>query len=63
MWQKLFEGADLLSFPMFSMLLFVLWFAGVLVWVFWFRRGDRYDRIARLPLDDDEQPRRGEELR
>lgn len=51
---EILSRTDLLVLPELSLLLFMLIFAGALVWIF--RPGARaaYERRARLPLVDDE---------
>jgi cbb3-type cytochrome oxidase subunit 3 len=53
MFQKLFADSDLLSLPVLSMLGFIAVFAGSLLWVFARRNRPHFERMARLPLDEE----------
>lgn len=53
MFTKLFESGVLLDLPIASMLAFMALFGGVVLWTSSRRRRPHYDRMSRLPLDDD----------
>ena len=54
MFQEFYSGTDLLIWPLVGMGLFLLSFIGVLLYVFFvMRKGRNLDRIASLPLEDD----------
>lgn len=51
MYQEFYRGSELLHLPLFTLILFVAVFFGVVTWLFIVRRGDkRFDEMARLPL-------------
>lgn len=52
MFRELFTESDILSLPVVSMLFFMAVFVVVLLRTFSRRRKPHYDRMARLPLDD-----------
>jgi len=55
MYQKLLSGSDLLILPQIGLAIFFLTFIAVLVHVvIAHRKGDRLQRMAELPLDDQE---------
>lgn len=57
MWKQMFEGMDLSGLPIAAMLLFIAIFLGVVVWALSSRRSARFERLSRLPLDEDEVTR------
>jgi cbb3-type cytochrome oxidase subunit 3 len=57
MYQEFYAGSDLLVFPLIGLGIFFVAFVAVIVYVLFFmRRGRELDRIASLPLDDDDLP-------
>jgi len=57
MWRELFHGSPATALAVAAMLFFVAVFAGVLVWVADGRRTVHYQRMARLPVEDQEDER------
>ena len=55
MFQQFYAGSDLLIWPLIGLGIFLVSFIAVIVYVLFFmRRGPELDRIASLPLDDDD---------
>ena len=51
MYQEFYRGSALLDLPLFTLIFFVVFFAAMVTWVFFFTRKDeRFDRMAQLPL-------------
>jgi hypothetical protein len=62
MFQQFYAGSDLLVWPVVGLGIFILSFLAVVSYVFLFmRRGDDLERVAALPLDDDERAIPGRE--
>jgi hypothetical protein len=55
MWRDLFANASLFVLPILAMCIFVAIFCTVLVRVFQRARAPEYERMASLPLADDNQ--------
>ncbi len=52
MFQEFYRGSDLLHLPLFTLILFVAVWLGVVAWVYGVRRKDTsFDRMALLPFD------------
>ncbi len=55
MFQEFFARSDLLFWPLVGLAIFFLTFLGVLAYVFFgMKKGRALDRIASLPLEDDQ---------
>ena len=52
MFQELFKESSLLDLPVVVLVAFFATFVGVVLWVTARKRGDRYDQLSRMPLDD-----------
>lgn len=53
MWQKLFSGSEWLDLPLVTLVFFMATFVGACVWALARRRSGHYDRMARMPLQED----------
>ncbi|AKU92985.1 CcoQ/FixQ family Cbb3-type cytochrome c oxidase assembly chaperone [Vulgatibacter incomptus] len=59
MYQEFYRNSALLHLPLVALLLFLAVFVGTLAWLFVFqRKSPRFDRLADLPLELDERPRK-----
>ncbi|HHI81062.1 MAG TPA: cbb3-type cytochrome c oxidase subunit 3 [Planctomycetes bacterium] len=55
--KEFFSRITLLHWPTFAMVFFILFFTGVLLWV-WVLHGKKdYEEVERLPLEEDENLR------
>jgi cytochrome c oxidase cbb3-type subunit 4 len=54
MFRQFFAGMQLIALPLFAMLLFLVFFLGVVAWVFFARRSQDFEGLARLPLTEPE---------
>ena len=54
--QEFYAGMAYTGLPLFTLLLFIAMFVGVLVWVLVLRRRSDFDAVARLPLADGTPP-------
>jgi cbb3-type cytochrome oxidase subunit 3 len=62
MFQQFYAGSDLLIWPLIGLGIFIVAFVAVVVYVLFFmRRGPELDRVAALPLDDDDLLTPGQE--
>jgi cbb3-type cytochrome oxidase subunit 3 len=52
MYQWLYQGNPYGAFPLFALIVFLVFFMGVFVWAYWPRGAARFDRAAALPLED-----------
>jgi cbb3-type cytochrome oxidase subunit 3 len=52
MYQWLYSDNPYRHYPLFAMMVFLVFFAGTLAWAYWPRRAARFDEAARLPLED-----------
>lgn len=50
MYKQFYQGMSLTHLPLFTLVLFIAVFFGVLAWVFLVRRGGDFEALARLPL-------------
>lgn len=50
MYKQFYQGMTLTHLPLFTLVLFVAVFFGVLAWLFLARRGGDFEAVARLPL-------------
>ena len=57
MFREFFSGGSLFVLPLIAMAIFIVFFLAVLVRVLQRARRPQYDRMARLPLGDDEGDR------
>ena len=55
MFKNLIDGSGLMDLPVLGMLFFIAVFVAVVVRVLSRRRGEVYDRMARLPLEESEE--------
>jgi cytochrome c oxidase cbb3-type subunit 4 len=56
MYKQFFQGMDYTHLPLFTLVLFVALFVGMLVHVLFVRRRSDYDAVASLPLTDGPAP-------
>ncbi|MBF5045693.1 CcoQ/FixQ family Cbb3-type cytochrome c oxidase assembly chaperone [Aggregicoccus sp. 17bor-14] len=52
MWKTFYAGMEHVHLPLFSLLLFLAVFFGVVAWVYGLRRPSDFDALAALPLSD-----------
>ncbi|MHC5066151.1 MAG: hypothetical protein ACYTG5_19500 [Planctomycetota bacterium] len=53
MFKDFFSSSDLLSLPVLSMLMFIAVFACAVAWSMARKRKSHYERMSRLPLEED----------
>ncbi|XXF79913.1 CcoQ/FixQ family Cbb3-type cytochrome c oxidase assembly chaperone [Myxococcaceae bacterium GXIMD 01537] len=52
MYKQFYQGMDLTHLPLFTLILFIAVFFGVVAWLFVVRRAPDFDALARLPLGE-----------
>jgi cytochrome c oxidase cbb3-type subunit 4 len=52
MWKTFYAGMEHAHLPLFSLVLFLAVFFGVVAWVYGLRRSSDFDALAQLPLSD-----------
>ena len=50
MYKQFYQGMSLTHLPLFSLILFIAVFFGVVAWLFRVRRGRDFDALAQMPL-------------
>jgi cytochrome c oxidase cbb3-type subunit 4 len=52
MYKQFYQGMTLTQLPLFTLVLFLAVFLGVVAWVFFVRRSRDFDALAQLPLGE-----------
>lgn len=52
MYKQFYQGMTLTELPLFTLILFLSVFLGVVAWLFAVRRGGDYEALAQLPLGE-----------
>ena len=55
MWKSFYAGMEFTYLPLFTLILFLAVFFGVVAWVYGLRRRGDFDAMASLPLNDSAQ--------
>lgn len=50
MYKQFYQGMSLTHLPLFTLILFITVFLGVVAWLFVVRRGRDFEALAQLPL-------------
>lgn len=50
MYKQFYQGMSLTHLPLFTLILFIAVFFGVVAWLFLVRRGQDFEALAQLPL-------------
>jgi cytochrome c oxidase cbb3-type subunit 4 len=50
MYKQFYQGMSLTQLPLFTLVLFLAVFLGVVAWVFFVRRSRDFDALAQMPL-------------
>ena len=56
MWKSFYAGMEFTALPLFTLILFLAVFFGVVTWVYGLRRRSDFDAMAQLPLLDSAPP-------
>lgn len=51
MYKQFYKGMELAHLPLFTLVLFLAVFLGVVAWAFFLRKGRDFESVAALPLD------------
>jgi len=55
MYQWLYQGNPYGAYPLFALIVFLVFFSSVFVWAYWPRGAARFDDAAALPLEDGDE--------
>ena len=55
MWKSFYAGMEFTALPLFTLILFLAVFFGVVAWVYGLRSRGDFDAMAQLPLNDSAQ--------
>jgi cytochrome c oxidase cbb3-type subunit IV len=55
MWKSFYAGMEFTALPLFTLILFLAVFFGVVAWVYGLRSRGDFDAMAHLPLNDSAQ--------